>query len=52
MFRISWFRTTDIHRRTDGLGQLLCIKIAFPNQPKLFARILFKNIVIFILIND
>ena len=42
MFRMSWFRTTDIHRRTDGLGQLLCIKIVFPNQLTMLARILFK----------
>ena len=28
IFRISRFRTTDIHRRTERLG----IKIVFPNQ--------------------
>ena len=38
MFRISQFRTTDIHRRP--LGQCLRIKIVFPNQLTMCAGIL------------
>ena len=40
--RISRFRTADIYRRTDRLGQLLDIKIVFPNQLTMFAGILLK----------
>ena len=43
MFRISRFRTTDIHRRTDRLGQKLGIKIVFPDQLAMFAGILLKT---------
>ena len=39
MFRISQFRTTDIHRRSARLGQCLGIKIVFPNQLTMCAGI-------------
>ena len=40
MFRISRFRTTDIHRSTERLGQLLGIKIVFPSKLTMFDNIL------------
>ena len=40
MFRISRFRTTDIHRRTEQLGQCLGINIVFSNKLTMFAGIL------------
>ena len=43
MFGISQFRTTDIHRRPERLGQYLGIKIDFPNQVTMFAGILLKT---------
>ena len=42
MFRISRFRTTDIHR-TERLGQRLGIKIIFRNKLTMFAGILLKT---------
>ena len=44
MFRILLLRTTDIHRRTERLVQLLGIKIVFPNQLTMFPGILLETI--------
>ena len=43
MFRISRFRTTDINRRPERLGQYLGNKIAFPNHLTMFADTLSKT---------
>ena len=43
MFRISRFRTTDIHHRTERLGQLLGIKIVFPNKLTMIVGIHLKT---------